>query len=167
MAYGYMGRTTLDVVTSVAAVMLLLAIIAAIIGPARVLAKKTDEARVDGVRNIMEAILELQTVDPERVDDMRQAAELAGVPPRVMIGRTADCSGDWGVQCGDAILADGCLDAGIYLGEYLAAMPVDLASPTASERQTGYYISFSPSLLEVGACNPASAETIRLERTFF
>lgn len=167
MAYGYMGRTTLDVVASIAAVSLLIAVVAAVVGPAHALAEKNDEQRVDGVRNVMEAILELQTVAPERVDDLRQAANVAGAPPRVMIGSAGDCSGDWGAQCGDAILADGCLDADVYLGDYLAELPIDASSRAYSERQTGYYISFTPGALEVGACNPVTTDTIRLERTFY
>ncbi|MBI1907906.1 hypothetical protein HYS28_00625 [Candidatus Uhrbacteria bacterium] len=167
MAYGYMGKSTLDVVTSVAAVMFLVAAVAASVGPARALAQKQDEARIDGVRNIMEAILELQTVDPERVDELREAAEASGAPPRVMVGSADDCSGDWGVQCGDAVLADHCLDVDPYLSDYLGDAPFDGSDSRYSERQSGYYIDFSPGVLEVGACDPGAQEEIRLERTFF
>lgn len=167
MAYGYMGRTTLDAVTGLAAIMLLIAVIAVFVGPARALAQKQDEARVDGVRNIMEAILEMQIVDPERVDNLRQAAELAGSPPRIMIGSAADCAGDWGVQCSDTVLADKCLDADLYLANYLENLPFDTSSSLYSERQSGYYITFTPGTLEVGACSPQATEEIRLARTFY
>lgn len=167
MAYGYMGKTTLDAVTACAAVMLMVAIIAAFVGPSRALAQKEDEARVDGVRNIMEAVLEMQIVDPQRVDDLRDAAEATGAPPRVMIGSAHDCAGDWGTQCGDAVLADTCLDADLYLADYLGEVPFDASDIRYSERQSGYYITFKPGVLEVGACNPGATEEIRLSRTFF
>lgn len=167
MAYGYMGKTTLDAVTALAAVMLIMAVIAAFVGPTRALAQKQDEERIDGVRNIMEAVLEMQIVDPERVDDLRDAAEATGAPPRVMVGSAEDCSGDWGAQCGDAVLADKCLDVDPYLADYLGDMPFDVSDVRYSERQSGYYISFQPGVLEVGACNPGATEEIRLSRTFF
>src|SRR3989338_9199724 len=119
------GSTAIDVLASLAVVGLCIVVIVAVIGPGHALAKKQDEIRVDGVRNIMEAMLELQTVAPEYMDRLRDAVLATGAPPRVMVGNAEICAGDWGVQCGDAILSDGCVDIGAFLGDYLLEMPVD------------------------------------------
>lgn len=168
MAYGYMGRTTIDVLASIAAVMFVILLVAGFMGPRQLLSRTHDEMRVDGVRNIMEAILEMQTVDPDAVDRLREAYEDAGAPPRVMLGSAVLCAGDWGVQCGDEILADECLDAERYgLTSYIPKMPVDGGWEEYSLQQTGYYLSFQPGSLEVGACAPETRNDIRLTRTFY
>lgn len=161
-----LGRTTIDIVASIGVVALLFVVVVGIMGPERAVQKERDEMRVDGVRNIMEAFLELQTVDPEAMDRLRDAVEASGAPPRVMIGAGESCAGDWGVQCGDAILADGCTDLRGFLEDYLSPLPVDPDDGYSSE-VSGYYVTFAPGVLEVGACNPEVQDTIRLERTFF
>ncbi len=168
MAYGYMGRTTIDAAASVAVIMLLIALAIGLAAPARALKRVNDEARTDDVRNLMEAMLEMQTVAPQNVDRLRAAVEAAGAEPRVMFGTGKACAGDHGVQCDDMLLADTCVDAGMYgLADYLPAMPVDAGNATASFDHTGYYVTFTPRTLEIGACNPELQETIRLERTFY
>lgn len=166
MARRFLGATTIDVVTATACAMLLLAITAAVVGPAHRLAERRDALRTDGVRNIMEAVLEMQTIAPERVDALRNGAEASGAPPRVMVGNGETCAGDWGAQCSDAILADDCLDFTEFAGAYLSTAPID-PDDTYSAAATGYYIDFSPGILEVGACSPETQSQIRLERTFF
>lgn len=160
------GRTTIDVVTSLGIAGLLIVVAVLVIGPERALQKERDEFRVDAVRDIMEALIEVQTVDPESMDRLRDAVEASGAPPRVMIGTGVSCAGDWGVECSDAILADGCTDFGAFLQDYLAPLPVDPDARYSAD-VTGYYISFTPGVLEVGACNPEAQPGIRLERTFF
>ncbi len=170
------GKTTIDVMTSTAVIFLTVAIVAMIVGPAHRLAVHNDDVRTDDVRNIMEAILDMQTVDPARVDNLRSALESAGSPPRVMIsggagsgfagGKNTSCAGDHGVQCGDAILADTCVDIMPFIDGYISHIPVDTAAGFTSAA-TGYYIDFSPGTLEVGACNPETQSTIRLSRTFY
>lgn len=160
------GATTIDVVTAVAGAMFLIALTAGVVGPAHRLMARRDAQRTDDVRNIMEAVLEMQTVDPDRVDSLRAAAEASGAPPRVVFGNGTSCAGDFGSQCTDAIVADDCLDATEFAGEYLSSVPID-PSGSYSAAATGYYIDFSPGVLEVGACNPETQGAIRLERTFF
>ena len=160
------GATTIDAVTANACALFLVVVVAAIVGPAHRAAERRYEIRVDDVRNIMEAVLEMQTVDPARVDAIREAAEATGAPPRVMFGNGASCSGDFGGQCSVAITADDCLDATEFAGAYLPSVPVD-PSGDYSSSATGYYIDFSPGVLEIGACNPETRGEVRLERTFF
>lgn len=160
------GSTAIDVVAAIGIVVTMVVIAIAVAGPGRAFAQRRDELRVDGVRNIMEAMIELQTVAPQHIDRLRAAVEATGAPPRVMIGSGETCAGDWGAQCGDALLADGCVDLGVFLGDYLSQMPVDPES-LYSAAATGYYVTFAPGVLEVGACNPENQEVIRLERTFF
>lgn len=168
MALGYMGSTTIDVAASIAVVMFLAALTVALMAPGWQLRRVNDTSRTEDVRNIMEALLEMQTVDPESVDKLRSAVESAGAPPRVMFGTAESCVGDWGTQCGDAILADTCLDGEAFgLGEYLETFPIDLGHASFSQKHSGYYVTFSPGVLEVGACNPQLQEIIHLERTFF
>ncbi len=166
MARRFFGATTIDVVTATACLALLIAVTAAVVGPAHRVAVHRDALRTDGVRNIMEAMLEMQTVDPERIDALRDGAEASGAPPRVMIGTGETCAGDWGAQCSDAILADDCLDFTEFAGAYLSTAPVD-PDETYTAAATGYYIDFSPGVLEVGACSPETLPQIHLERTFF
>lgn len=166
MARRFLGATTIDAVTATACAMLLLAITAAVVGPAHRVAERRDAIRTDGVRNIMEAILEMQTVEPEHVDALRDGAEASGAPPRVMVGNGETCAGDWGAQCSDAILADDCLDFTEFAGKYLSKAPID-PDGMYSAAATGYYIDFSPGILEVGSCSPETQGQVRLERTFF
>lgn len=163
----FTGATTIDTVTATACAMFLIALTAAVVGPARHVAQLRDAQRTEDVRNIMEAVLEMQTVEPERVDALRNQAEASGAPPRVLFGSGTSCAGDWGAQCSDAILADDCLDATEFAGGYLSTAPVDPDDDTYSAAATGYYIDFSPGVLEIGACNPELQQEIRLERTFF
>lgn len=166
MAHGYMGRTTIDIAASVAVVMFLVVLTVGLSAPGHQLKRVNDEMRTDGVRNIMEAILEMQTVDPDSVDRLREEFDNAGAPPRVMLGSAESCAGSWGVQCGDAILADTCLDP-TFFGKYLAEVPIDGGSLDYSAAHTGYYLTFGEGVLEVGACNPELQEVIQLDRTFF
>lgn len=161
-----MGRTTIDVAASVGVVLFLTALTVAVSAPRYRLQQVNDALRTDGVRNIMEAILEMQTVTPDDVDRLRAAYDAAGAPPRVMLGTGESCAGDWGAQCSDAVLADGCLDPALF-GNYLAVPPVDAGNLAYSADHTGYYLTFGDGVLEVGACNPELQETIRLERTFY
>lgn len=166
MTERFTGATTIDAVTATACAMFLVALVALVVGPARRVAELRDAQRTEDVRNIMEAVLEMQTVEPERVDALRDAYEASGAPPRVMFGNGTSCMGDWGPQCSDAILADDCLDAAEFASGYLADVPIDV-DDMYSDTATGYYIDFSPGVLEVGACNPETQPEIRLERTFF
>ncbi len=166
MAMFTRGATTIDAVTATACALFLVVVVAAIVGPTHRAAERRDEIRVDDVRNIMEAVLEMQTVDSARVDALRDAAESTGAPPRVMFGSGTSCAGDFGPQCSDAIVADDCLDATEFAGAYLSSVPVD-PSGSYSSAATGYYIDFSPGVLEIGACNPETQGEVRLERTFF
>jgi hypothetical protein len=156
MSYGHMGRTTLDVLTSLAAVMFIVLTVILISDPSRALAEKSDTRRTDAVRAIMQAVLTLQAQDPTNFYAFQQSIAGAGAPPRVLLGGGGNCSGDWGSQCSDAILADNCVDTAAYLGDYLSAIPFDTSSPLFSERQTGYYLTLTSSTVEVGACNPSS-----------
>lgn len=156
----------IDVVASIGVAAFFVVLLVTFMNPARALERTRDESRVDAVRNIMEAMIEIQTVDPDAMDRLRDAVEASGAPPRVMLGTGETCAGDWGNACSDAILADGCADMSVFLSDYLASIPVDPSQPF-SAAASGYYMTFSPGVLEVGACNPEAQDAIRLERTFF
>lgn len=164
MSYGYMGRTTLDVVTALATAFFIVLTVILVSNPAGALAQKSDTRRTDDVRALMQAVLTLQAQDPTNFYAFQQAVAGSGVPPRVMLGGGGNCSGDWGSQCSDAILADNCVDTAAYLGPHLSHLPYDASSPLFSERQTGYYLTLSLSSVEVGACNPSSSNPIFLSR---
>ncbi len=164
MSYGYMGRTTLDVITALATTFFIILSIILVSNPSGALAEKSDTRRTDDVRALMQAVLTLQAQDPNNFYAFQQAVAGAGTPPRIMLGGGADCAGDWGSQCSDAILADHCVDTAAYLGPHLSNIPYDASSPLFSERQTGYYLTLSLSSLEVGACNPSGHDPIFLSR---
>lgn len=159
-----MGRTTLDVITALATTFFIILTIILVSNPSGALAEKSDTRRTDDVRALTQAILTLQIQDPTNFYAFQQAVAGAGTPPRIMLGGGSDCSGNWGSQCGDAILADHCVDTNAYLGSFLSKIPYDASSPLFSERQTGYYLTLSNSSLEVGACNPSSSDPIFLSR---
>ncbi|HCC83941.1 TPA: hypothetical protein DEP96_03765 [Candidatus Uhrbacteria bacterium] len=162
--YGYLGRTTLDVITALATAGFIVLTVILVANPAGVLAEKSHTRRTDDVRALMQAVLTLQATDPTNFYAFQQAVDGAGSPVRVMLGGGADCSGDWGSQCSDAILADHCVDTAAYLGPYLSHIPFDASSPLFSERQTGYYLTLTQSTVEVGACNPSGLDPIFLSR---
>ncbi len=164
MSYGYLGRTTLDVITALATTFFIILTVILVSNPSGALAEKSDSRRTDDVRALMQAVLTLQAQDPTNFYAFQQAVAGAGTPPRIMLGGAGDCSGDWGTQCGDAILADHCVDTAAYLGPYLSKIPYDASSPLFSERQTGYYLTLSLSSIEVGACSPSGLDPIFLSR---
>lgn len=162
--FGHLGRTKLDILTGFATVLLIVATVVLLSNPGHVLAQKYDARRQDDIRALMQAVLTLQSTDPNAFYAFQAAVTAAGAPPRVMLGANSDCSGSWGTQCSDAILADHCVDTNAYLGPYLKSIPFDLSSPLFSERQTGYYLTLTATSIEVGACNPSGPDPIFLQR---
>ncbi len=159
------GATPIDVLAATALVFFGVAIIVVFLTPGYRLAKERDEVRVDNVRNIMEAIIAMETSDPVRIDAIAQSARASGAPPRVMIGNGVSCAGDWGRACTDDILADRCLDLAEFSVGYISFVPID-ENPHFTDAASGYYVDFSYERVEVGACSPETQTSITLTHEY-
>lgn len=162
----HMPSTVLDILAAFAAVGLLVVVLVAVARPFLRLNSEQDAVRTSDVKNIMQAMLELQIVDSLRMDELVSGIRASGAPLRVMIGTAGDCSGSYGAECGDDVLSNVCVDVASFLTpKYLDFVPRDPDRNFSSER-TGYYIEMTATSLDVGACNPETVPTIRLSRTF-
>ncbi len=153
------GYTIIEVITAVLVVALILLIGIVIANPKDSLEDAYREQQLDGVRDYMEVMLELQASDVDLFYEVALQAQYQ----KVMIGIGEGCDGSFGDQCEDVELADACLNVQEYLPEsYLEELPFDTSDETFSRVRTGYYMLFEDEVLEIGACDPSGAEHVRL-----
>lgn len=152
------GHTWREIVTSFALIAFAILIVIVVLQPGVQMKRERDLVREEGVRDLMEGMLEMRYRNPEMFAAL-MGTVAAG---QTMIGTAYECAGDFGPRCGDVILRDSCVNLEEFGSkEYLPTLPVD-PSPEFAPRQTGYYLYLENSTLEVGACNPESREEIIL-----
>ncbi len=156
------GHTNIEILTSATLVIFLFFIVAMMANPKLALEKRRDLVREDGVRNIMEMLLEMQVEDEEAFASF-VGPSTAG---KTMIGSADDCAGSYGARCADDFLRDECVDIGESSKKYLNEVPVDPDDEIFSIEKTGFYISFENGELEVGACNPEARGEISLVKHY-
>lgn len=153
------GYTVIEIITAVLVVAILLLAGIVIANPSKALEDEYREAQLDGVRDYMEVMLELQVTDPDLFYEIALQVE----NQRVMIGIGQGCNGSFGSQCKDIDLADECLDIQEYLTEgMLDELVYDISDSQYSRVRTGYYMIYEDDVLEVGACDPSGVEHVRL-----
>ena len=151
------GYTLIDVIAACLLVLILFLVFAlAFSNPHAALERQHDEVRMDGVRDLMEAVLELKNEQPEvfwaLMEDVAGGAKMIGT----------------GVACGGPVTADACatempcLDLTGLLAPYVNPLPADPLVIEYSATSSGYYISFEDQVFEIGACSPQQRESIRL-----
>jgi len=156
------GYSYLEILTALAIVSVLALVISTFANPAWHLRREYDAVREDGVRDYMEALLDLQLEELDAFEPI--FSEIEG--QRAMIGTGESCAGGFGDQCSDEILSDTCLDlTDELIPIYLESLPID-PREGFSENQTGYYVSYVGGVFEVGACNPESRNEIILTKRF-
>jgi len=151
------GYTLIDVIAACLLVLVLFFVFAvAFSNPHDELQRQHDEVRMDGVRDLMEAMLELQNEQPELFWTLLES--LKG--EAYMIGSGTSCGGP---TTADVCAAEmPCLDLSDTLTSYLDPIPSDPLVIEYSETSSGYYLSFEDQVLEIGACTPQQRESIRL-----
>lgn len=156
----YMRGTRLDYVIAFGLLTLAIFIIVMAANPARILDLRRDEQRSDDVRKIMTAVLTLATNNPDKYDAL--LTRLSDRPnSKFLLGTGSSCAGSWGTYCSDAIVPDDCLPP-----EEIFTKPED--TPTDPKHSifglfgTGYYLSVSGEMIEVGSC-AADTGTVMLK----
>lgn len=152
------GHTNIEILTSAVLIIFLFFIVAMLANPKLALKKERDLIREDGVRNIMEMMLEMQIEDEEAFAKVVGPATVG----KTMIGEAENCTGSYGARCADEILRDECVDLGAESKKYMDSVPVDPEDEFFSIEKTGYYIWFENGNLEIGACNPEARDEISL-----
>jgi len=79
-----------------------------------------------------------------------------------MIGTDINCSGSYGIQCGDEILNDSCLDLHDIFDISQDSLPIDPSKRIFSKEKTGYYLTVRNGELVVAACNPGAASNVEI-----
>ena len=140
MRYHY-GYTNIDVIGAVVIVFTAMLIVAMFANPVQKFEFEQDEVLADGVRDYMEAKLELEENDPEVFWEIAfQVYE-----KEVSVGACTQC-----------------VDVSSYLvPDYIEALPTDLDGGY-TEDKTGYYFLFEDDVLEIGANSPHGDLPIRL-----
>jgi hypothetical protein len=157
MTHGY---SNIEAFTAGAIVLFVAFVLVAAGGPSEELRMERDEVRQEGVRDIMEVMLDLQLSDYESFSGIVGRV----TDRRVMIGSGVDCSGGFGSACADASLTDACLDiSGFFDGHDIDEPPVDPDGSVFDAEKTGYYLSYLDGVLGVGSCNPEYSSEISLE----
>lgn len=147
----YMRGTRLDYVLAVGLTGLILFVITLSVNPVRSFAYARDEARMDGVREIMTAIMQMPVDNRAKYEALLDRAE-GREGQRFMLGNGASCAGSWGKYCEDGRVPDDCLPVEeIFASEDF--VPVDPKTSTFGTFATGYYVSFDKDEIEVGACS--------------
>lgn len=153
------GYTIIEVITAVFVVAVFLLIGIVLGNPKDSLADAYREQQLDGVRDYMEAMLELYTDDQQVFYEIALMAQ----DQKIMIGIGEGCQGSFGNQCEDDELADACLPLQKILpGGYLDELPYDASRSTFSRVRTGYYMLYEDDVLEIGACDPSGVNQVRL-----
>lgn len=120
------------------------------------LERQYDQVRYDGVRDLMEAVLELKSEQPEvfwaLLEELDEGA--------VMVGTGEVCGGP--ATVGECSQDMDCLDLSDILSSYLNPLPSDPMVVEYSASSSGYYMLYDESVLEIGACSPQQQTSIRL-----
>lgn len=157
------GYTHIEIIAAFALFGVVAFLIVMIANPFLQLRKENDDVRIEGVRDIMEIMMEMQIKDPEDFAAFA-GASAAG---KTMIGANSSCAGSFGAQCSDEVLQNHCLDlAAVAEPSYIDQIPIDPQEKYFNEQVTGYYLWFDNGRLEVGACNPQSREEIILSKQY-
>jgi len=153
------GYTIIEVVTAVAVVILIMLVGVVIANPKDSLEDAYREQQLDGVRDYMEVMSELQASDL----DLFYEIALQAQDQKIMIGIGEGCDGTFGSQCEDIELSDTCLYVQEYLPDsYIEDLPFDSSNEIFSRVRTGYYMSYKDEVLEIGACDPSGVDAVRL-----
>ena len=153
----FQKATRLDVITSLGLVIFLGLAIVLAIGPWQVLAKERDVKRTEHVRQIMAALLQLESDDEQTFDTLVARLRAAG-DLKVMIG-TGDCADSHGPQCADVVTSDACLLLRDFVGdEFLPVIPLDPEWKKFTAELPGYYVALFQGQLEVGSCGATTRE---------
>ncbi|MFA5945938.1 MAG: hypothetical protein WC802_03455 [Patescibacteria group bacterium] len=156
----YMRGTRLDHVIVFGLLGLAVCIIAFAVNPARMLALRRDERRSDDVRKIMTTVLTLSTTHPDKYDALlKRLSDRSG--SKFLLGTGSSCAGAWGRFCSDDAVPDDCLPP-----EEIFNKPEDAPSDPKHSLfglfGTGYYLSVSGEMIEVGSCG-ADTGTVSLK----
>lgn len=114
--------------------------------------------QVNHVGTYMQALLQLEQEDSDLFYQILAYAQ----DQKAMIGIGDKCDQSYGSQCAVGEMSDSCLDLQVYMPELLPDFVYDTADENFSRARTGYYILFQNSVLEVGACAPSGADSVRL-----
>lgn len=152
------GYTLLDILTVTVIFSVVLAAIVWLANPGRALKREYDAQRVEDVRNITEALIEYDLVDPDAFDALVNSLD----DRPTMIGSADSCAGSYGVQCDAGVLHDNCVDLEAPLSRLLGSIPFDQHGEGLSSERTGYFLKRSNNHLIVGACNPQSTSNIEI-----
>lgn len=160
----YMRGTRRDYALALSTTLVLAFVIAAAVGPAKMLARARDERRSDDVRHIMAELLQLSADHPEKYEalmDRLQASE----GEKYLLGDGISCGGSWGAFCPDSAVADDCLPSSELFadpGEAESKLTKDPQTSLYGAFGTGYYLMYDRGALEVGSC-AAQTGAIHLE----
>lgn len=156
------GHTTIETITAGAVLLFLFFVIVMVKNPLLSLKKQHDLIREEGVKDIMEILLEMEVTNPESFAKVVGPAA-AG---KSMIGTAESCAGSYGSRCADDVLRNDCLDLQKYASGFLEEVPIDPRDDIFSKEKTGYYISFESGALEIGACYPEARNEITLTKQY-
>lgn len=152
------GYTLLDMFTIAVLITVVLSAIIWLANPGMQLKKQYDAQRVEDVRNITEALIEYDLVDPDGYN-----ALVEGLDDRpTMIGSADSCAGSYGIQCDASVLHDNCVDLEAPFSRLLGSVPFDHHGDGLSSERTGYFLKRSNNHLIVGSCNPQSTSNIEI-----
>ena len=151
------GYTLIDVIAACLLVLILFLISTVVFSnPYVALQRQHDEVRMDGVRDLMEAVLEMKSVQPEvfwaLIDELQGEVSMIGT----------------GTTCGGPVTTDTCttempcLDLRDSFAPYLDSLPTDPSTTGYSTMSSGYYILFEDQVLEIGSCMPQQRDSILL-----
>ncbi|MBT4857045.1 hypothetical protein HON52_02550 [Candidatus Uhrbacteria bacterium] len=151
------GYTLIDVIAACLFVFVLVIVSGLLFSnPFTELERQHDEVRQDDVRSLMVAALELREESPEKfwalMDDLGERT--------MMIGTGESCGGP--VVAGECSSVMPCMDVSELFAPYLDILPSDSNVAGYSESSSGYYMMYSESVFEIGACSPQWQSSINL-----
>lgn len=153
------GYTYTEVIIAFGLVIAVVITVVAIMNPINKARIARDDVRTEDVRNIFEALVEMQFTDSEAFAGI--VGTVAG--GRTMVGTASICAGEYGPQCSNGTLQDHCVNlAELGVLDYVKTLPVD-QKKDFSKKYSGYYLELKEQILSVGACNPEARDEIKLE----
>ncbi len=152
----FMRATTLDIVTSCVIFAFLVFLTIMVTQPLAKARERRNDVRADGVRAVMAALLQWSNDDPASFVTWKETLQAQG-NEKYVISFGASCDGSFSERCSDELVADTCIQFDALPDAYLAALPVD---PVTKVLHGAYYISFSSTDVEIGACQAEQAEVI-------